>query len=54
MADDRWWMGDERGSNQILKQMMSSEKQDLILTKESIPTRDVGTSVDMTTILVEL
>jgi hypothetical protein len=28
---------------------MSSEKEDLILPKESAPTQDVGTTVDMTT-----
>jgi hypothetical protein len=45
-------MGDERGSNQILKQKKPSEKQDLILPKESTSTQDVGITVDMTMVPV--
>jgi hypothetical protein len=43
-------MGDERGSNQILKQKMSSKNQDLILSKESTPMKD-GT-IETTTVPV--
>ena len=33
LADDQWWMGDERGSAQILKQKMPSKKTGSHFTK---------------------
>ena len=49
-ADDLWWVGDKRGSYQILECKMFSKQQDLVLPKEPSPMSDVGTRFCMTMI----
>ena len=51
LDDEQRWVGDKRGEP-ILKMKMFREKQNLVLSTESTPMKDVGTTVDKTIIPV--